>query len=55
MRDQRQLIKHKEAQQFRQENIALNEASIQETMRQENDLRNEVAKYRQIKKIIREE
>ena len=28
MRDQRSLIKHKEAQQFRQENIALNEASI---------------------------
>lgn len=48
-------MKNREAQQFRLEKQAQQEQSIQDTLRQEADLRNEVTKYRQIKKIIKEE
>lgn len=40
------IIKQREAQTFRIEKQALQEASIQETLRDEADLRNEVTKYR---------
>lgn len=55
MREQRLQNKQRETQLFRQEKQAINELSITEALRQEQELRGEVGKYREIKKIIKEE
>jgi hypothetical protein len=55
MREQRLQNKQRETQLFRQEKQAINELSITEALRQEQELRGEVNKYREIKKIIKEE
>lgn len=48
-------MKFREAQTFRMQKEEMQKESIQETLRHEQDLRNEVTKYREIKKIIKEE